>query len=183
MDEIICCLCFQKRVQGVKKKGESLMKNRKEGESMIEAHSGEEAVELEKKSPISRSAGKDPWSNQSLQGTFVGTANGTVPESIIGGDPNKSIQLTTLFKYTFDGKGNIDPAYGVLTGGGRSGLVEAKGTYSIDPTTGIGTLTIISTSASGAKVNRQFSLSDNRTQLHWMSIDPGFQFSGIMYKQ
>src|SRR5215471_21215574 len=148
----------------------------------METHSVEEAVELEKKSPIIRSAGKGPWSNKSLQGTFVGTAAGTVPASFIGGDPNISLPITMWFQYTFDGKGHIDPAFGEPTIGGKpSGLIKASGTYSIDPETGIGMETI--TLPGGRTLNRRFSLSNDNTQLHWVSVDAGFQFMGTMQKQ
>ena len=32
-------------------------------------------------------------------------------------------------------------------------------------------------------LNRRFSLSNNNTQLHWVSVDVGFQFNGMMQKQ
>lgn len=148
----------------------------------METDSGEEAVELEKKSPILRSAGKGPWSNTSLQGTFVGTATGTVPASFLGGDPNTSLPITMWFQYTFDGKGHIDPAFGEATIGGKpSGLIKASGTYSIDPATGMGMETI--NLPGGGTLNRRFSLSNDNTQLHWVSVDPGFQFKGTMHKQ
>ena len=147
----------------------------------METHSGEEAVELEKKSPLLRSAGKGPWSNTSLEGTFVGTAAGTLPASFIGGDPNMSLPITMWFQYTFDGKGHIDPAFGEPTIGGKpSGLIKASGTYSIDPETGMGMETV---NLAGRTLNRRFSLSNDNTQLHWVSVDPGFQFKGTMHKQ
>ena len=148
----------------------------------METSSGEEAVALEKKSPLLRSAGKGPWSNTSLQGTFVGTAAGTLPASFIGGDANSSLPITMWFQYTFDGKGHIDPAFGEATIGGKpSGLIKASGTYSIDPETGMGMETI--TLPGGRTLNRRFSLSNDNTQLHWVSVDPGFQFRGTMHKQ
>ena len=148
----------------------------------MKTHSGEEVVELEKKSPLIRSAGKGPWSNKSLQGTFVGTAAGTVPASFIGGEPNISLPITMWFQYTFDGKGHIDPAFGESTIGGKpSGLIKASGTYSIDPETGMGMETI--TLPGGVMLNRRFSLSNDNTQMHWVSVDPGFQFIGTMHKQ
>jgi hypothetical protein len=148
----------------------------------MKTHSGEEVVELEKKSPLIRSAGKGPWSNKSLQGTFVGTAAGTVPASFIGGEPNISLPITMWFQYTFDGKGHIDPAFGEPTIGGKpSGLIKASGTYSIDPETGMGMETI--TLPGGVMLNRRFSLSNDNTQMHWVSVDPGFQFIGTMHKQ
>ena len=146
---------------------------------MIEAHSGEEAVGLEKKNGT---AGKGLWSNKSLQGTFVGIANGTVPGSFVGGDPKISLPITMLFQYTFDGKGGITPAYGEANIGGKpSGLIKASGTYSIDPETGIGMETI--NLPNGATLNRRFNLSNDNTQMHWVSVDTGFQFMGTMYKQ
>jgi hypothetical protein len=148
----------------------------------METHSVEEAVELEKKSPILKSAGKGPWSNTSLEGTFVGTAAGTLPASFIGGDPNVSLPITMWFQYTFDGKGHIDPAFGEATIGGKpSGLIKASGTYSIDPATGMGMETINLPGV--GPVNRRLSLSNDNTQLHWVSVDPGFQFKGTMHKQ
>ena len=148
----------------------------------METHAGEEAIELEKKSPNIRSAGKGPWSNTSLQGTFVGTATGTLPASFIGSDPNSSLPITMWFQYTFDGKGHIDPAFGESTIDGKpSGLIKASGTYSIDPETGMGMETI--TLPGGRTLNRRFSLSNDNTQLHWVSVDPGFQFQGTMHKQ
>ena len=148
----------------------------------METHSGEEAVELEKKSPSIGSAAKGPWSNASLQGTFVGTAAGTVPASFRGGDPNSSLPITMWFQYTFDGNGHIDPAFGESTIGGKpSGLIKASGTYSIDPETGMGMETI--TLPGGVMLNRRFSLSNDNTQMHWVSVDPGFQFIGTMHKQ
>src|SRR5260370_38859756 len=105
----------------------------------METHSAEEAGELEKQSPLLRSAGKGPWSNTSLQGTFVGTAAGTVPASFRGGDPKMSLPITMWVQYTFEGKGHIDPGFGEATIGGKpSGLLQASGTYSIDPPTGLG---------------------------------------------
>ena len=148
----------------------------------METHSGEEAVALEKKSPIIRSAGKGPWSNTSLEGTFVGTATGTLPASFIGGDPNISLPITMWFQYTFDGKGHIDPAFGEPTIGGKpSGLIKASGTYCIDPETGMGMETI--TLPGGRTLNRRFSLSNDNTKLNLVSVDLGFQFQGTMYKQ
>jgi hypothetical protein len=35
----------------------------------------------------------------------------------------------------------------------------------------------------GRTLNRRFSLSNDNTQLHWVSVDPGFQFQGTMQKQ
>src|SRR5215467_870382 len=148
----------------------------------METHAAEEAVALEKKSPRIGSAGKGPWSNTSLQGTFVGTATGTLPASFIGGDPNISLPITMWFQYTFDGKGHIDPAFGEpIIGGKPSDLIKASGTYSIDPETGMGMETI--TLPGGITLNRRFSLSNDNTQLHWVSVDPGFQFRGTMHKQ
>ena len=148
----------------------------------METHAGEEAVEVEKQSPGIGSAGKGPWSNTSLQGTFVGTATGTLPASFIGGDPDSSLPITMWFQYTFDGKGHIDPAFGEPTIGGKpSGLIKASGTYRLDPATGIGMETI--TLPGGRTLNRRFSLSNDNTQLHWVSVDPGFQFQGTMQKQ
>jgi len=148
----------------------------------METHAVEEAVVLEKQSPLGGSAGKDPWSNNSLQGTFVGTATGTLPESFIGGDPDISLPITMWFQYTFDGEGQIDPAFGEATIGGKpSGLIKASGTYSIDPETGMGMETI--TLPGARTLNRRFSLSNNNTQLHWVSVDVGFQFNGMMQKQ
>jgi hypothetical protein len=148
----------------------------------METHSAEEAVALEKKSPLVGSAGKGPWSNNSLQGTFVGTATGTVPASFLGGDPSRSLPITMWFQYTFDGKGHIDPAFGEATIGGKpSGLIKASGTYSIDPETGMGMETI--TLPGGRTLNRRFSLSNNSTQMHWVSVAMGFQFNGTMQKQ
>src|SRR5260370_13158888 len=124
----------------------------------METHSGEEAGELEKQSPLLRSAGKGPWSNTSLKGTFVGTAAGTVPASFRGGDPNMSLPITMWFQYTFDGKGHIDPAFGEATiGGNPSGLIQASGTYSIDPATGMRKET--SNLPGRGTFNRRFSLS------------------------
>jgi hypothetical protein len=71
----------------------------------METPSTEEAGALEKYSPLVGSAGKGPWSNNSLQGTFVGTATGTLPASFIGGDPSSSLPITMWFQYMFDGKG------------------------------------------------------------------------------
>ena len=86
------------------------------------------------------------------------------------------------FQYTFDGKGHIDPAFGEPTIGGKpSGLIKASGIYNIDPETGIGMETI--TLPGGRTLNRRFSLSNDNTQLHWVSVDPGFQFQGTMQKQ
>ena len=148
----------------------------------METPSAEEAVALEKQSPGIGAAGKGPWSNQSLQGTFVGTASGTLPASFIGGDPNSSLPITMWFQYTFDGEGHIDPAFGEPTIGGKpSGLIKASGTYSLDPETGMGMETI--TLPGGITLNRRFSLSNDNTQLHWVSVDPGFQFKGTMHKQ
>jgi len=156
-----------------------------ERNEQMETHSVEEEVELEKKSPIIRSAGKDPWSNKSLEGTFVGTAAGTLPASFIGGDPNMSLPITICFQYIFDGKGHIDPAFGESTIGGKpSGLIKASGTYSIDPATGMGKETInLPASVGSGTLNRRLSLSNDNTQLHWVSVDPGFQFKGTMHKQ
>ena len=148
----------------------------------METHSAEEASELEKQSPLSRSAGKGPWSDTSLQGTFVGTATGTLPASFIGGDPTSSLPITMWFQYTFDGEGHIDPAFGEATIGGKPlGLIKASGTYSLDPETGMGMETI--TLPGGRTLNRRFSLSKDNTQLHLVSVDPGFQFTGMMLKQ
>src|SRR5260370_32478154 len=151
----------------------------------METHSVEEAVELEKKSPILGSAGKGPWSNKSLEVTFVGTAAGTLPASFIGGDPNMSLPITMWFQYTFDGQGHIDPAFGESTIGGKpSGLIKASGTYSIDPETGMGMETInLPASVGVGTLNRRLSLSINNTHPHWVSVDPGFQFKGTMHKQ
>src|SRR5260370_29169732 len=102
----------------------------------METHSVEEAVELEKKSPLLRSAGKGPWSNTSLEGTFVGTAAGTSPASFRGGDPNISLPITMWFQYTFYGKGHIDPPFwGATICGKPSGLMKATWTYNIYPQT------------------------------------------------
>ena len=148
----------------------------------METHAGEEAVALEEQSPLVGSAGKGPWSNTSLQGTFVGTATGTLPASFLGGDPNSSLPITMWFQYTFDGEGHIDPAFGEATIGGKpSGLIKASGTYRLDPETGLGMETI--TLPGGRTLNRRFSLSNDNTQLHWVSVDPGFQFKGTMQKQ
>jgi hypothetical protein len=148
----------------------------------METHAAEEAVALEKPSPGSGSAANGPWSNASLQGTFVGTAAGTVPASLGGGDPNSSLPITMWFQYTFDGQGHIDPAFGEATIGGKpSGLIKASGTYTIDPETGMGLETI--TLPGGVTLNRRFSLSSDNTQVHWVSVDPGFQFTGTMQKQ
>jgi len=148
----------------------------------METHAAEEAVALEKQSPLVGSVRKGPWSNNSLQGTFVGTATGTLPASFLGGDPDSSLPITMWFQYTFDGKGHIDPAFGEPTIGGKpSGLIKASGTYSIDPETGIGMETI--TLPGGRTLNRRFSLSNDNTQLHWVSVDAGFQFMGTMQKQ
>src|SRR5260370_29091673 len=104
----------------------------------METHSAEEAGELEKQSPLLRSAGKGPWSNTSLQGTFVGTAAGTVPASFRGGDPNMNLPITMWFQYTFDGKGHIDPAVGEAAIRGKpSGLIQTNGTYNNHPATRI----------------------------------------------
>jgi hypothetical protein len=158
------------------------------GIEQMETHSVDEAVELEKKSPSQRLAGKGSWSNKSLQGTFVGNATGTIPATFIGGnglpdrDPDISLPITMWFQYTFDGKGNIDPAFGEATIDGKpSSLIKASGTYSIDPETGIGMETI--NLPNRVTLNRRFSLSNDNTQLHWVSVDPGFQFQGIMNKQ
>ena len=141
----------------------------------MELHSGEVAVELEKKSPKVESEAKGPWSNAFLQGTFVGTASGTVPASFRDGDPNSSLPITMWFQYTFDGNGHIDPAFGESTIGGKpSGLIIASGIYRIDPETGMGMETI--TLPGGVTLNRRFSLSNDNTQLHWVSVDEGFQF-------
>src|SRR5215470_15571602 len=103
----------------------------------METHAAGEAVTLEKHNPPVGSEGKGPWSNNSLQGTFVGTATGRLPASFIGGDPSSSLPITMWFQYTFDGEGHIDPAFGEPTIGGQpSGLIKACGTYSIDPETG-----------------------------------------------
>lgn len=92
-----------------------------------------------------------------------------------------SLPITMWFQYTFDGKGHIDPAFGEATIDGRpSGLIQASGTYSIDPATGMGMETI---NLPGGTLNRRFSLSNDNTQLHWVSVDPGFQFKGTMHKQ
>jgi hypothetical protein len=148
----------------------------------METPSAEEAGALEKRSPLVGSAGKGPWSNTSLQGTFVGTATGTVPASFLGGDPTISLPITMWFQYTFDGEGHIDPAFGEATIGGKpSGLIKASGTYRIDPETGMGMETI--RLPGGRTLNRRFSLSNDNTQLHWVSVDPGFQFTGTMQKQ
>ena len=148
----------------------------------METHAAEVAVAFEKQSPGIESAGKAPWSNNSLQGTFVGTATGTLPASFLGGDPDSILPITMWFQYTFDGKGHIDPAFGEPTIGGKpSGLIKASGTYSIDPETGIGMETI--TLPGGRTLNRRFSLSNDNTQLHWVSVDAGFQFMGTMQKQ
>jgi hypothetical protein len=148
----------------------------------METPSAEEAVALEKHGPLVGSAGKGPWSNNSLQGTFVGTATGTLPASFIGGDPSSSLPITMWFQYTFDGEGHIDPAFGEPTIGGKpSGLIKARGTYSIDPETGMGMETV--TLPGGRTLNRRFSLSNDNTQLHWVSVDAGFQFQGTMQKQ
>ena len=144
--------------------------------------SAEEAVALENQRSLVGSVRKGPWSNTSLQGTFVGTATGTVPASFLGGDPSSSLPITMWFQYTFDGEGHIDPAFGEATIGGRpSGLIKARGTYSIDPETGMGMETI--TLPGGRTLTRRFSLSNDNTQLHWVSVDPGFQFMGTMQMQ
>jgi len=148
----------------------------------METHAAAEAVALEKQSPLGGSAGKGPWSTTSLQGTFVETASGTLPASFIGGDPSSSLPITMWFQYTFDGKGHVDPAFGEPTIGGKpSGLIKASGTYSIDPETGMGMETI--TLPGGRTLNRRFSLSNDNTQLHWVSVDSGFQFQGTMQRQ
>ena len=148
----------------------------------METPSAEEAVALEKQRPLVGSAGKGPWSNNSLQGTFVGTATGTLPASFLGGDPGSTLPITMWFQYTFDGEGHIDPAFGEATIGGKpSCLIKASGTYSIDPETGMGMETI--TLPGGRSLNRRFSLSNNNTQMHWVSVDVGFQFNGTMQKQ
>ena len=86
------------------------------------------------------------------------------------------------FQYTFDGEGHIDPAFGEATIGGQpSGLIKASGTYSLDPATGMGMETI--TLPGGRTLNQRFSLSNDNTRLHWVSVDPGFQFTGTMQKQ
>ncbi len=144
--------------------------------------SAEEAVALENQRSLVGSVRKGPWSNTSLQGTFVGTATGTVPASFLGGDPSSSLPITMWFQYTFDGEGHIDPAFGEATIGGKpSGLIKASGTYSIDPETGMGMETI--TLPGGRTLTRRFSLSNDNTQLHWVSVDVGFQFTGTMQKQ
>src|SRR5260221_6270254 len=99
----------------------------------METHAGEEVVALEKKSPFVGPAGKGPWSNTSLQGTFVGTATGTLPASFLGGDPSISLPITMWFQYTVDGEGHIDPAFGESTIGGKtSGLIKASCTHRTD---------------------------------------------------
>jgi len=151
-------------------------------EQMKTTSSAEEAVALENQRSLVGSVRKGPWSNTSLQGTFVGTATGTVPASFLGGDPSSSLPITMWFQYTFDGEGHIDPAFGEATIGGRpSGLIKARGTYSIDPETGMGMETI--TLPGGRTLTRRFSLSNDNTQLHWVSVDPGFQFMGTMQMQ
>jgi hypothetical protein len=148
----------------------------------METHAAEEAVAFEKQSPGIGSVRKGPCGDTSLQGTFVGTADGTVPASFIDGDPNSSLPITMWFQYTFDGKGHIDPAFGEATIGGKpSGLIKASGTYGIDPETGMGMESI--TLPGGRTLTRRFSLSNDNTQLHWVSVDPGFQFQGTMQKQ
>jgi hypothetical protein len=148
----------------------------------METHAAEEVVAFEKQSLGFGSAGKGPWNDTSLQGTFVGTATGTVPASFLGGDPNSSLPITMWFQYTFDGEGHIDPAFGEATIDGQpSGLVKASGTYCLDPETGMGMETI--TLPGGRTLNRRFSLSNDNTQLHWVSVDRGFQFTGTMQKQ
>jgi hypothetical protein len=148
----------------------------------METHIAEEAVALKQQSPSVRSESNSPWSNNSLRGTFVGTATGTVPASLLGGDPGNSLPITMWFQYTFDGEGHIDPAFGEATIGGQpSGLIKASGTYRLDPETGMGMEKI--TLPGGRILNRRFSLSNDNTQMHWVSVDPGFQFQGIMHKQ
>src|SRR5215472_4834954 len=148
----------------------------------METQAAEEAAALEQQSPSIGSASKGLWRNNSLEGTFVGTATGTVPASFLGGDPSSSLPITMWFQYTFDGKGHIDPAFGEATIGGKpSGLIKASGTYRIDPETGMGMETI--TLPGGRTLKRRFSLSNDNTQLHWVSVDPGFQFIGTMHKQ
>lgn len=122
------------------------------------------------------------WGNESLKGTFVGTANGTLPASFIGGDPNISLPITMWLQYTFDGKGGIEPAFGeAVIGGKPSGLIKAKGTYKIDPETGIGMETIHF--PDGGSLNRRISLSSDKTHLHCITVDTGFQFNTTMFKQ
>lgn len=124
-------------------------------------------------------------SNESLQGTFAGTASGTLPASFVGGDKNVSLPITMWFQYTFDGKGHVDPAFGeAVIGGNSSGVIKAVGTYSIDPETGIGVETInLPASAGGGVLHRRFSMSHDNTQMHWICFDPGFQFMGTLNKQ
>jgi hypothetical protein len=100
-------------------------------------------------------------------------------------NPNMSLPITMWFQYTFDGKGHIDPAFGEATIGGKpSGLIQASGTYSIDPATGMGKGSIhLPASVGGGTLNRRLSLSNDNTQLHWVSVDLGFQFKGTMHKQ
>jgi hypothetical protein len=148
----------------------------------MEIHAAAEEGALEKQSPLMGSVRKGPWNETTLQGTFIGTAAGTVPASFLGGDPSISLPITMWFQYTFDGKGHIDPAFGEATIGGKpSGLIKASGTYSIDPETGMGMESI--TLPGGRTLTRRFSLSNDNTQLHWVSVDPGFQFTGTMQKQ
>ena len=148
----------------------------------METHAAEEAVALEKQSSLVGSAGNGPWSNNSLHATFVGTAAGTVLASFLGGDPSSSLPITMWFQYTFDGEGHVDRAFGEATIGGKpSGLIKASGTYRLDPATGMGMETI--TLPDGRTPNRRFSLSNDNTRLHWVSVDPGFQFKGTMQKQ
>jgi hypothetical protein len=135
--------------------------------------------------------GSGPCSNASLQGTYTGTAAGTLPASVVGGDAKTSVPIIMGFVYTFDGKGNMT-GYGQPNIGGSAshdssnplGMLKATGTYTVDPATCSGTEEIVVTNQGHTTAfHRWFSLSNNNTQQHFVTVDPGFLFQGTLYKR
>ena len=56
-------------------------------------------------------------------------------------------------------------------------------THSVEEAVELEKQSPIPASVGGGTLNRRFSLSNDNTQLHWVSVDPGFQFKGTMHKQ
>jgi hypothetical protein len=130
-------------------------------------------------------------SNASLRGTYVGTTAGFVPASLIGGDPKASVPILMGFVYTFDGNGHIS-GYGQPSIDGNAehdprnplGMLKCTGTYQIDPATCSGTEeVVVSVPSHDTTFHRWFSLSDNNTRQHFVTVDPGFRFEGVLSKR
>ena len=141
--------------------------------------------------PLVASASSRPCSNASLRGTYVGTATGSVPASLIGGDPKATVPFMIGFVYTFDGKGHIT-GWGQPSVAGTPahepdtplGMLKMTGTYSIEPTTCSGTEEIVVLNQGHPTTfHRWFSMSDNNTQQHFVTVDQGYFFQGTLHKR